>query len=106
MSTITARNRIVADIMIPPEGMKHLNGEKSEEMIGTVGIRELADPCVRDDGEHELDKFQYLRSRVCTACESSRWKLVPLGTRNNTGTMLVMTNKTERLYSPESNKVG
>ena len=35
MSTTTARNRIIADMMSPPEGLKHLNGETSEEMLGT-----------------------------------------------------------------------
>ena len=35
MSTTTARNRIIADMMIPPVGLKHLNGETSEEMLGT-----------------------------------------------------------------------
>ena len=35
MSTTTARNRIIADTMSPPEGLKHLNGETSEEMLGT-----------------------------------------------------------------------
>ena len=34
MSTTTARNRIIADMMSPPEGLKHLNGETSEEMLG------------------------------------------------------------------------
>ena len=40
MSTTTARNRIIADMMSPPEGLKHLNGETSEEMLGT--FREYA----------------------------------------------------------------
>ena len=35
MSTTTARNRIIADMMSQPEGLKHLNGEASEEMLGT-----------------------------------------------------------------------
>ena len=35
MITAASRNRITADIMSLSEGMKHLNGEKSEEMIGT-----------------------------------------------------------------------
>ena len=35
MSTTTARNIIIADIMSSPEGLKHLNGETSEEMLGT-----------------------------------------------------------------------
>ena len=34
MSTTYARNRIIADMMSPPEGLKHLNGETSEEMLG------------------------------------------------------------------------
>ena len=35
MSTTTAINRIIADMMSPPEGLKHLNGETPEEMLGT-----------------------------------------------------------------------
>ena len=35
MSTTTARNIIIADTMSPPEGLKHLNGETSKEMLGT-----------------------------------------------------------------------
>ena len=35
MKTAAARNRIIADMMSPPEGLKHLNGEISEEMVGT-----------------------------------------------------------------------
>ena len=35
MSTTTSRNRIIADIMSPPVGLKHLNGERSKEMLGT-----------------------------------------------------------------------
>ena len=35
MSTTIARNIIIANIMSPPEGLKHLNGETSKEMLGT-----------------------------------------------------------------------
>ena len=35
MTTAAARNRIIADMMSPPEGLKHLNGETSEEILGT-----------------------------------------------------------------------
>ena len=35
MSTTTARNIIISDMMSPPEGLKHLNGETSKEMLGT-----------------------------------------------------------------------
>ena len=35
MSTTTARNRTIADMMSPLEGLKHLNGGTSEEMVGT-----------------------------------------------------------------------
>ena len=35
MSTTTTRNRIIADMMSPPEGLKHFNGETSKEMLGT-----------------------------------------------------------------------
>ena len=34
MSTTTTRNRIFADMMSTPEGLKHLNGETSKEMLG------------------------------------------------------------------------
>ena len=36
MSTTTARNRIILDMMSPPEGLNHLNGETSKEMLGTL----------------------------------------------------------------------
>ena len=35
MSTTTARNIIISDMMSPPEQLKHLNGETSEDMVGT-----------------------------------------------------------------------
>ena len=35
MSTTTARNRIITDMMSSPEGLKHHNGETSKEMLGT-----------------------------------------------------------------------
>ena len=35
MSTTTVRNRIIADMMSPPEGLKQLTGETSEYMVGT-----------------------------------------------------------------------
>ena len=35
MSNTTARNRIISDMMSPLEGLKHLNDEISEEMLGT-----------------------------------------------------------------------
>ena len=34
ISTTTPRNRIIADIMSPPEGLKHLNDKTPEEMLG------------------------------------------------------------------------
>ena len=34
MKTAAARNRIIADMMSPPEGLKHLNDEILEEMLG------------------------------------------------------------------------
>ena len=58
MSTTTARNRIIADMMSPPEGLKHLNGETSKEMLGT--FREYA----RRDKEYGkiiLTRFQKRR---------------------------------------------
>ena len=33
MTTAAARNRIISDMMSPPEGIKHLNGETLEEML-------------------------------------------------------------------------
>ena len=33
--TTTTRNRIIADMMIPPEGLRHLNGKTSKEMLST-----------------------------------------------------------------------
>ena len=47
MSTTTAQNRTIADMMIPPEGTKHLNGETSEEMLGT--FRDYS-RCDKEDG--------------------------------------------------------
>ena len=35
MSSTTAINIIIADIMSPPEVLKHLNGETSKEILGT-----------------------------------------------------------------------
>ena len=35
ISTTTSRNRIIDDMMSPLEGLKHINGETSEEMLGT-----------------------------------------------------------------------
>ena len=35
MTTEAARNRITNDMMSPPEGLNHLNGETSEEKLGT-----------------------------------------------------------------------
>ena len=43
MSTTTARNRIIADTMSPPERLKHLNGETSEEMLGTFRFHSRRD---------------------------------------------------------------
>ena len=47
MSTTTERNRIIVDMMSPPEGLKHLNGETSKEMLGT--FRNYA-CCDKEDG--------------------------------------------------------
>ena len=35
MTTTAARNRLISGMMSPPEGLKYLNGETSEEMLGT-----------------------------------------------------------------------
>ena len=34
MTTVSTRKRIIADMMSPPEGLKHLNDEILEEMLG------------------------------------------------------------------------
>ena len=35
MSTTTVINRIISDMMSPPEELKHLTGKSWEEMLGT-----------------------------------------------------------------------
>ena len=55
MSTTTARNRIIADMMSPPEGLKHLNGETSEEMLGTFRDYDRRD---KEDGKIILTRVQ------------------------------------------------
>ena len=58
MSTTNSRNRIIADMMSPPEGLKHLNGETSEEMLGT--FRDYARHG-KDDGKIIFTRFQQRR---------------------------------------------
>ena len=55
MSTTTARNRIIADMMSPPEGLKHLNGETSEEMLSTFRDYDRRD---KEDGKIILTRVQ------------------------------------------------
>ena len=62
MSTTTARNRIIADMMSPPEWLKHLNGETSEEMVGTF----------RDYSRHDKEHRNIIFTRV------QRRMLIPL----------------------------
>ena len=54
ISATTARNRIIADMMSPPEGLKHLNGETSKEMLGT--FRDYARR-EKEDGKNILTRF-------------------------------------------------
>ena len=54
MSTTTARNRIIADMMSPPEGLKYLNGETSEEILGTF----------RDYDSHDKEDGKIIFTRV------------------------------------------
>ena len=56
MSTITARNRIIADMMSPPEGLIHLNGETSEELLGTFRDCACHD---KEDGNIIFTRVQY-----------------------------------------------
>ena len=58
MSTTTARNIFIADMMSPPEGLKHLNGETSEEMVGT--FRDYA----RNDKEDGKIIFTRVQQRI------------------------------------------
>ena len=58
MSTKTARNRIIAVMMSPPEGMKHLNGETSEEMLST--FRDYA-RCDKEYGKIIFTRVQQRR---------------------------------------------
>ena len=52
MSTTTARNIIISDIMSPSEGLKHLNGETSKEMLGT-----FKDYSWRDKKDGKVNKW-------------------------------------------------
>ena len=58
MSTTTARNGIIADMMSPSEGLKHLNGETSEEMVGTFRDYALHD---KEDGKIIFTRVQQRR---------------------------------------------
>ena len=58
MSTTTVRNRIIADMMSPPEGLIHLNGEISEEMLGTFRDYAQRD---KEDGNIIFTRFQQRR---------------------------------------------
>ena len=54
MSTTTTRNRIIADMMSPLEGLKHLNGITSEEMLGTF----------RDYARHDTEDGKSIFTRI------------------------------------------
>ena len=58
MSTTTARNIIIADMMSPPEGLKHLNGETSEENLYTFRDYARRD---KEDGKIIFTRFQKRR---------------------------------------------
>ena len=58
ISTTTARNIIIAYMMSPPEGLKHLNGETSEEMVGTFRDYSRRD---KEDGNILLTRVQQRR---------------------------------------------
>ena len=58
MSTTTARNIIITDMMSPPEGLKHLNGETSEEMVGTFRYYARRD---KEDGNIIFTRVQQRR---------------------------------------------
>ena len=58
MSNTTARNIIIADIMSPPEGLKHINGETSEEILGTFGDYARRD---KEDGKIIFARVQHRR---------------------------------------------
>ena len=54
MSTTTARNIFIADMMSPPEGLKQLNGETPKKMLGTF----------RDYARHEKEYGNNVFTRV------------------------------------------
>ena len=58
MSTTNARNRIISDMMSPPEGLEHLNGETSKLML--VTFREYARHD-KEDGNIISTRFQQMR---------------------------------------------
>ena len=58
MSTTTARKRIIADMMSPPEELKNLNGEKPEEMLGAFRDYAQRD---KSDGNSIFTRFQQRR---------------------------------------------
>ena len=58
ISTTAARNRIIADMMSPPEGLKHLNGETSEEMLVTFRDYARRD---KEDGKIIFTRVQQRR---------------------------------------------
>ena len=58
MSTTTARNRIIANMMSPSEGLKHLDGETSKEILGT--FRDYA-RCDKEYGKIIFTRVQQKR---------------------------------------------
>ena len=55
MWTKTARNRIITDMMSPPEVLKNLNGETSKEMLGTFRDYACRD---KEDRKNILNRSQ------------------------------------------------
>ena len=58
MSTKTTRNRIIIDIISPPEGLKHLNSETYEEMLGTFWEYARHE---KEDRDIIFNRFQQMR---------------------------------------------
>ena len=58
MTTASARNRIVSDMMSPPEGLKKINGEALEEIVGA--FRDYA-RCDAVDGKIVFTRVQQRR---------------------------------------------
>ena len=58
ISTTTVRNIIISDMMSPLEGLKHLNGEILEEVLGTFRDYACRD---KEDGNSVFARIQQRR---------------------------------------------